>query len=141
MKELGLANEQSIDLMDETDLLSLEGWGVKSIKMVRDARNEKDCRNLMEVTQEDIDETVFPDDGIDKNEYSDDGLMAVTLNIRLLPRHWDWLERLSKYAQELNSSRKEEYTVEKLVVRFILDARRMDDTDAGRKTSSTTHRA
>jgi len=139
MEELqrrGWGNEHALDRLTCQEIRKIPYFGIKAIEMVKEARGLGGPTEIDLTQNTELDNLIFgePEEGDEK------GRDKIKLTIPLPARHIDWLKRLSVHGQELNPHIKEQYTVEMLVRKFILNARAKDETDAGRRTRSTTNR-
>lgn len=135
LKRSGLASEHMLDCLTLEEIGNMEGFGPSAIEEIRAARGLGTPKGAIDLTDpENYMDSILGEPDV---EAPDDGLVELKLTLRIPARRLDWLERLSKWGQEINPQIKERYTVEALVIQFINDARRLDSTDAGRRTCQT----
>jgi len=135
LKRRGLASEHMLDCLTLEEIGGMEGFGLSAVEEIKAARGLGAPKGVIDLTDpENFMDSILGEPDV---EAPDDGLVELKLTLRIPARRLDWLQRLSKLGQEINPQLKERYSIEGLVIGFINDARRLDSTDAGRRTYQT----
>jgi hypothetical protein len=145
LKKLGRANEHAIDRTTIEEFKSMAGFGKSTIEMIKAARGLSGDGKTNLLDPKSVEADIFGEDEeyvqVPARSREDDGLEELVLVLRLPPRRIAWLNRLSVWGQQINPGKEHLFTVERLVVGMINNARQMDDTNGGLNTSMGTYRS